>query len=69
MTSMCLLISRFLFKTHLSVHSAIKYMLQVYNTNIERCEICSKLITEAPKRQRSHSGILLLTLNVFLTFY
>ena len=32
-----------------------KYMLQINNTNIiERCEICSKLITEAPKR---HSGV------------
>ena len=48
-------------------------MLQVNHTNtITRCEISSKLITEAPKRQRRRSGVFVVnferTSDLFLVF-
>ena len=47
------------------------YSFKVNNRNTrKRCEICSKLTTKTPERRQWRcSGVFLLTLNIFLTFF
>ena len=47
------------------------YLLKVNNRNSRtRCEICSKLTIETPEQCHvRRSGVLLLTLNIFLTLF
>ena len=47
------------------------YMFKVNHRNPRlMCEICSKLTIKTPeRRQRPHFGVLLLTLNIFLTLF
>ena len=44
------------------------YMLKVRNTRA-RCEIYLKLTIKTPERHDLHSGVLLLTLNIFHTLF
>ena len=46
------------------------YLFKVNNRNPrKRCEICSQLKRKTPERRRRCSGVLLLTLNIFHTFF